>query len=488
MRCRLFMVTVLCLFANMANGQQRPGNPNIIVVMGDDHAQWATGAYGLEQIATPNIDWLADRGVLFQNAMSPAPVCSPARASFHTGKMPSQHGVHDFLSDSPEFDHGWLSGQTLLSERLKDEGYRTALLGKWHATTDSRVPQPGFDRWLSYDAATDGWRNQYLHSGTVNFASDGELMKHTGVQARFLTEEAIRFIDSSSSEPFFISLNFTEPHAPFEGLPERLVSKYRNKANEIIRAGGTSNLEHRLPMMKIPDDHTEQLAQYLAAISLIDDQVGRLLDALQGRDLLENTLLIYTSDHGLLVGQYDLYGKTNATGPSNFYEETIRIPMVVYGPGELLKLNQSRQEFVDLLDLHATILDFATGGRINESVDGPGRSMRPLLQGDRNTDWRTVQVAERGYARMITDGRWKLVRYYPQDKEQAPRDMWYDLVHPMRERQDSAAPRDALKDQLISELESFFQKYETPDHSGRDVWQQPAPNARECLDLRIDCE
>lgn len=487
MRPGIVIALLLSLYASMAIGQPQSSRPNIIVVMGDDHAQWAMGAYGLEQIRTPSLDWIADRGVIFRNAMSPAPVCSPARASFHTGKMPSQHGVHDFLSDSPEFDHNWLAGERLLSERLKDEGYRTALLGKWHATTNSIPPQPGFDRWLSYDSATDGWQNQYLHSGTVNFSSDGDLMQHTGVQARFLTEEAIRFIDGPSSEPFFISLNFTEPHAPFEGLPERLVSTYRNRANEIVRAGGSSNLQHRLPMMKIPDDHTEQLAQYLAAISLIDDQVGRLLDALQGRDLLDNTLLIYTSDHGLLVGQYDLYGKTNATNPANFYEETIRIPLIVYGPEDLLKPNQSRQEFVDLLDLHATILDYATRGRTHTSPDGPGRSMRPLLQGNRTIDWRAVQFAERGYARMITDGRWKLVRYYQRDEEQPPVDKWYDLVHPMRERRDSEAPRDALRDRLIAELEDFFQTYETPDHTGRDVWSQPAPNDRECRDLQLDC-
>lgn len=485
---RLVFTTLCCLLAGVAAGQSQASRPNIIVVMGDDHAQWALGAYGLKQISTPSLDWLADRGIIFRNSMSPAPVCSPARASFHTGKMPSQHGVHDFLSDSPEFDHNWLSGEKLLSERLKKAGYRTALIGKWHATTDSRPPQRGFDRWLSYDSATDGWRNQYVHSGTVNFSSDGKLMQHTGVQARFLTEEAIRFIDRPSDDPFFINLNFTEPHAPFEGLPERLVSMYRDQANEIVRAGGSSNLAHRLPMMKIPEDHTEQLAQYLAAISLIDDQIGRLLDAMQGRGLLDNTLLIYTSDHGLLVGQYDLYGKTNATGPSNFYEETIRIPLIVYGPTDLLKPQQSREEFVDLLDLHATILDFATDGEVQTTVGGPGRSMRPLLQGNRTIDWRDLQFAERGYARMVTDGRWKLVRYYQRDGGQAPIDKWYDLVHPLRERRDTQAPRKALRDRMVAALEGFFKTYETPDHSGRNVWSQPAPNSRECSDLELDCQ
>jgi arylsulfatase A-like enzyme len=488
MQMLLCALALTVSYSSLAAAPPPASPPNIIVVMGDDHAQWAMGAYGLEYIDTPNLDWLAEQGVIFNNAMSPAPVCSSARASFYTGKMPSQHGVHDFLSDEPEFDADWLSGEVFLSERLKKAGYRTALFGKWHATTDSRKPQRGFDKWLSYDSSIAGWRNQYLHSGTVHFSSDGEHTQHTGVQARYLTEEAIQFIDEPSTEPFFISLNFTEPHAPFEGMPERLVARYRNKANMIIRAGGSSDLPIRNAIFAIPEDHTEKLAQYLAAISLIDDQIGRLFDALQGRDLLDNTLLIYTSDHGLLVGQYDLYGKTNATRPSNFYEETIRIPLVIYGPDRLIKPEQSRDELVDLLDLHATVLDYATNGDMADTDYGPGRSVRPLLDGERNTGWRTVQFAERGNARMVTDGRWKLVRYYQQDPAQPPVDRWYDLVHPFGERHDAVAPRPAMRDLLIGEMKTFFSKYETEEHSGRTMWSQPAPNSLTCPDFPVDCQ
>lgn len=454
--------------------------PNIIVVMADDHAQWALSSYGLQQIQTPNIAWLADEGVIFRNAFSPAPVCSPARASFYTGKMPSQHGVHDFLGEAAEFDANWLSGEKLLSERLRGLGYRTGLFGKWHATTDSRPPQRGFDRWVSYDSINVGWQNQYLHRGTVHFSQDGTPLQHTGVQARFLTEQAVSFIDDSKEKPFFVSLNFVEPHAPFAGLPERLVSKYRALADDIVRAGGESAMADRGGIFVTPPDHVEQLAQYLAAVSLIDEQVGRVLDALEGRGLLDNTVLVYTSDHGLLVGQYGLYGKANATNPANFYEESIRIPLIVYGPNQLFRLNQSRDEFVDLLDLHATILDLASNG-VATAGDGPGRSMRPLLAGERSTDWRRLQFAERGRARMVSDGRWKLVRYFFSDK--TTEDVWYDLVHPLGERVNSEAPRDALRNRLTAELERFFSTYETPQHSGRDVWNQPPANARMQSDL-----
>jgi len=486
-RERLFcaLLTLAALFS-MPVPSQAEEPPNIIVVMADDHAQWALGAYGLSQIETPNIDWLAEQGVLFENAMSPAPVCSSARASFYTGKMPSQHGVHDFLSESEEFDANWLAGETLLSERLSNEGYRTGLFGKWHATTNSRPPQSGFDRWLSYDPYKAGWQNQYVHSGNVSFSSDGVQTDYTGVQARYLTEQAIRFIDAESVKPFFISLNFTEPHAPFEGLPERLVSRYRSIARDVVRAGGASDLADRGAATTVPADHVEQLAQYLAAVSLIDEQVGRLLDALQGRGLVENTVLVYTSDHGMLVGQYGLYGKTNATNPPNFYDETIRIPLVVHGPGNGFRNAQSRGELVDLLDLHATVMDYATQGRIAGTDYGPGRSLRSLLEGERNTNWRTLQFAERGNFRMVTDGRWKLVRRYQRDVDQPPVDSWYDVAHPFGERHAADLPGPAVRGRLMSGLERFFARYETPGHTGRRIWEQPPPNARMRDDLAAD--
>lgn len=481
---RLFFTLLLALALATAEvgAAEAADRPNIIVVMADDHGQWALGAYGLGQIDTPNIDWLARQGVLFANAMSPAPVCSAARASFYTGKMPSQHGVHDFLSEQEGFDANWLAGETLLSERLALAGYRSGLFGKWHATTNSKLPQRGFNRWLSYDPYQAGWDNQYVHSGTVSFSSDGEAETYTGVQAHFLTGEAIRFIDNGGDKPFFISLNFTEPHAPYAGLPERLVSRYRPVADSVVRAGGSSGLADRGPDTTVPDDHSEQLAQYLAAITLIDEQVGRLLDALHGRGLLENTLIVYTSDHGMLVGQYGLYGKTNATNPPNFYEETIRIPLIVYAAGGRLRDAQTRSEFVDLLDLHATVMDYASDGAAATDY-GPGRSLRPLLEGERGTAWRTVQMAERGEVRMVSDGRWKLVRQYQRDAAVLPFDTWFDLAHPFGERVAADLPDAAVRGRLMTTLERFFQRYETDEHSGRRIWQQPPPNARMRDDL-----
>ncbi|MGF1703681.1 sulfatase-like hydrolase/transferase [Photobacterium makurazakiensis] len=451
--------------------------PNIIVIMADDLGQWATSFRNKDIIETPNLDYLAENGVRFENGMTPAPVSSAARASFHTGKMPSQHGVYDFLAEDPKFDAGWLDGEKLLSERMKDEGYRTALLGKWHATTDSKDPIRGFDRWLSYDALAAGWKNQYLHSGTVLFSDDGENLEYTGIQAQFLTDETLKFVDEKSDQPFFISLNYVEPHFPFEGLPERLVTKYRDVAHKVVAFGGNSVLENMNDFTLPPDNHEEALAQYLAAVTLLDDQLGKLIDGLEGRDLLDNTVIAFVSDHGLLMGQYGLYGKVNASFPYNYYEETIRIPFVISGPDHLVRPKQVRGEFVDLIDLHATILDMASTDKQYDGNYGPGQTLIPMLKGERVRDWREYQFAERGNSRMITNGHWKLIRYYPQDASgKQPEDHWYDLSNPMGERFISEPPREELRVRMISDMDEFFEQYSSDEHNGLKMWEQAYPN------------
>ena len=159
--------------------------------------------------------------------------------------------------------------------------------------------------------------------------------------------------------------------------------------------------------------------------------------------------------------------------------------MIVYAPDDAMRGAQSRGELVDLLDLHATVLDYASAGTIDTSY-GPGRSIRPLLSGERNTDWRTVQMAERGNLRMVTDGRWKLVREYFVDEHEPPLDRWYDLTHPFGERHSVDLPGSPIRGRLMTELERFFSQYETPEHSGRLIWEQPPPNARMREDLAAD--
>lgn len=471
------MILPASLLADDTAAKPSPGPPNILFVMTDDQGRWSLGDYS-EHIATPNISHLARQGVRFDQAVTPAPVCSAARASVYTGRIPSQHGVHDFLSEEDSGQDGWLAGERLLSEVLSDAGYRVGLFGKWHADTQGWRPVRGFDRWLSYDERDAPWINQYLHSGTVHFSRDGAALRHTGVQARFISEETVRFIDEPDSRPFAAFVNFVEPHFPFSGLPERLVSRYRPLADQLVAAGDFSSL----PAAGAATDdlpHREKVAQYLAAVTLVDEQVGRLLDALQGRELLDETLIVFTSDHGHQTGQYGLYGKANATVPQNLYDDSLRVPLIVHGPGHLVKPGQLRNEFVSLLDLFPTLARVAGAAGDLDDYDGPGQSLLPLLRGERLTRFRDLQYAELGNARTVHNGRWKLVRYYHRDPAAAPSDYWFDLVHPLGERRPVPAPSAAQQEQLDTALEAYFSQYEQAEHSGRSIWDQPRHNAME---------
>ena len=187
--------------------------PDIVLFLADDHGQWAAGPYGNDEVETPTLDSLAASGLLMANATSPSPVCSPARASLMTGRMASQHGVHDFLAERPDSEFDWLDDEVLLPELLQRAGYRTALIGKWHLSATSFEPAKGFDRWLSYDQGPEDWPNQYLHHGTVHLSDQGSAISVDGFQLEHLGRAAREFIASGDPEqPYFLVFAPTDTH------------------------------------------------------------------------------------------------------------------------------------------------------------------------------------------------------------------------------------------------------------------------------------
>ncbi len=211
----------------------KPRRPNILVFLTDDQGQWAQHAYGNSELITPNLDRLAGQGTRLTNAFTTCPVCSPARASFFTGRMPSQHGIHDFLMEGwindgkPGWTNPWLKGQTLISELMKSSGYHTGLVGKYHCGY-SRSPQPGFDRWFSY------WNAQYPHVGTQHFTDQDKLVVEEGCQSPLLTERALDFLqehqknEGAEGKPFFLYISYVDTHGPHNGAPDDLVEQYQS--------------------------------------------------------------------------------------------------------------------------------------------------------------------------------------------------------------------------------------------------------------------
>jgi len=459
-----------------------PTRPNILLVVTDDQGHWACGPCGSAEIQTPTMDLLAATGVPFANASSPSPVCSPARASLLTGRLPSQHGIHDFLSETGNDERHWLADEVLLPELLRVAGYFTSLVGKWHLSGSGRPPAGVFDRWLSYDVAAEGWRNQYLHRGRVHLLDNGKPLTVDGFQTAELARRAIEIIGNRpADQPFFLLFAPTDTHAPFEGHPEAWVERYRGASFADIPRGENSPLPPSGPASILPDNPTEMLAQYYAAVSAQDAWIGELLAALDDAGIADDTLVIVTSDHGHMNGHHGLVGKANATLPQNLYDEVVRVPLVLRWPARLPG-GVTTELLVDHLDLFATVLDAAgieLDDATRERISSPGRSLLHVFDGSA-LDWRRYRFAENGNARMVADRRWKLVRRYPpvdprfgdelNDLEADPREttnLINDPGYRYRRRK------------LEATLDAHFARYENPEKSGTRIMDQPRANGRE---------
>jgi arylsulfatase A-like enzyme len=478
----MWMIGLLVVWGCVPVSLREPTRPNILLVVTDDQGHWACSPCGNTEVLTPTMDRLAQSGTFFENATSPSPVCSPARASLLTGRLPSQHGIHDFLSESGRDERDWLAGEVLLPQLLHGAGYFTSLVGKWHLSGSGGPPSGLFDRWLSFDVTVEGWKNQYLHQGRVHLLDNSQSLTIEGPQTAELASRAVAIIkERPQDRPFFLLFAPTDTHAPFEGHPEEWVERYRRIDFADIPRDESSALPPNTAESRFPDDPTELLAQYYAAVSAQDEWLGEILAALESSGELDHTLVIVTSDHGHMNGHHGLVGKANATLPQNLYDEVVRIPLVMRWPGRIPEGTRSTL-FVDHMDLFATILD-AAGVDLDEAtrhrISSPGRSVFPVLE-EPTGDWRRYRFAEHGNARMVADERWKLVRRYP---PLDPRfgDELYDLETDPRETTNLIGDPTHMEERnrLESTLDGYFDRFEDPEKSGRKIMEQPPANGRE---------
>ena len=448
--------------------------PNLLVIMSDDHAQWAAGCYGAQELHTPALDHLAAGGLRMANAFTPSPVCSPARASFFTGLLPSQHGIHDWLwynvnarsaaQRNALAQQPSLVGQQTLAQRLSAAGYHCGLSGKWHCGGDD-LPQPGFAYW---DALR---RNTVPRDG--DYSVDGQLIERSGWHSDIITDNALRFLrQRESDQPFFLFVGYIGAHSPWRGHPQRLVERYRDASfADIPQEEAWPHGNFTGEGVKVRD-RREALAQYYAAVTHIDEGVGRLLDELEAQGLREDTLVVYTADHGLNCSHHGLWGKGNATRPPNMLEESIRVPLLLNRPGHV-SAGHTSEHFVDHCDLHAALLDLA---RLDATATaGPGRSFAPLLtDAQALPDWRQAQAGEYGPTRMWRTERHKLVRQAPGQRE-----LLFDLAADPRETRDLRAAEPELAGALGAQLDAFFAQYDHPARSGLLAPQGPRHNFNE---------
>ena len=455
-------------------GRESRVSQNFLVVLLDDHARWALGCYGNSEIHSPSLNYLAETGARMDNAFTPTPVCSPARACFMTGRLPSQHGVHDYLDpEDPETnEREWLADEQTLPEILKANGYTTALCGKWHLGAPIRRVF-GFDYW--YEQERPG--------GVATTSANGSALQREEVGSsnpHSLADRAIEFLrHRDRGRPFFLFVGLQATHSPWVDHPERLVSHYRTCTFEDIPRDtmfpfGRLAAESLIPTRGNP---REAWAQYYAAVSEIDEQVGRLVDELDDQGIRGETLFVYTSDHGLNLGHHGLWGKGNGSKPYNMLEESIRIPLILNQPGRTLG-GLVRAEAVTHCDSFATILDYAnvelpnTGG----STPYPGRSYRALVEGGMQQAWPENVFGEYGNLRMVRTPRYKLVTRHPD----GPNEL-FDLFDDPRETLNlyNHVAHHAIRTQLEEEIATYYSRYDEAAKSGLRVDQLPRHNAEE---------
>lgn len=441
--------------------------PNILVFLTDDHVQWASSAYGNSEIHSPVMQWMADTGACFSRATSPNPVCSPARATFWTGRIASHHGVHDWLKEPDEqHPHPAINGQETLASHLKSAGYHTAMIGKWHAG-DYVNAMPGFDLWFTSLMGTNATFKEQA------YIENGERLSFYGHQEQFLTDRAIRYLreDRDPDAPFMMFVGYTNTHTPHQQEGAPLTHHYRKSSfRDIPREQYEGEHGHaRIEPFDVEEaDRRESLAGYYASVECIDQQMMRIVSELENQQILDDTLIVYTSDHGHMNGHHGLHTKTNATLPNNFLEETIRIPLLMRGPG-IPAQDKPVPEQVDHTDTFATLLDVAglPSEKITEEVHSPGRSVLPLLR-EEDADWRSLQFCEHGPNRMVCDGRYKLIVRKTPPSGLEVSDELYDLETDPRETREllSEPGHEELVSRLRQELETYFARYEDPVRSG----------------------
>ncbi len=411
--------------------------PNILLFLTDDHAQWALPCYGETRLRTPHLDRLARNGVVFDNAFTPSPVCSPARACLLTGMMPTQHGVHDFLASAEAFNaRPWLAGIDSLPEQMARAGYRTGLAGKWHLGNDA-TPQPGFSDWYAL-----GSEYPRPHEGEHFIDTRNGRRRHSGWLTDTITDCAAEFLaDAQADRPYFLTIGYYGTHSPFLGHPEDLVAPYRDTVASPEDDAPPEG--YALKNLEAPDMETtpaaEALAQYFGAISHIDSGVGRLLrlaeqcEARTGR----KTVIIYTSDHGLSLGRHGVWGKGNATRPANMLETSIRVPLIAAGSAVTGRGRVGGM--VDHLDLYATLR--ALAGLDTPEADRVPRAEQPFtaaLSGG-EAPAKQIQFGEYGPLRMARSERYKLIM-----REDGPREL-YDLREDPMETRSVAGQSETLE-------------------------------------------
>jgi arylsulfatase A len=434
---RTFLAT---LTGGLLPAASKPAAANIVFILADDLGARDLGCYGNTRVATPHLDRLASEGAKFTNAYAACPVCSPTRASILTGRYPVRTGVTDWIVGRPSHEAGPLVTprtaaelkleEVTLPERLRERGYRSASIGKWHLGGPGFWPtDQGFD--LNVGGNQSG---SPPRSGTPYFGP-WDLPNLPGAAGDFLTDAltqaATRFVEQNKANPFFLYLAHYTVHIPLNAR-ERDIARHREKA---------AGRYHPV---------------YAAMIESLDDSVGRILQSLDAAGLAGRTMVVFFSDNGGL--RYEGQAKEPVTdnspfraGKGHLYEGGIREPLLVRCPG-LVKPGMIIDTPVSSIDFLPTFCELAS----LPARDVDGVSLLPLLRGGRLRPrplyWHYPHYSNQGGepGGAVRDGDWKLIEFFTDGRREL-----YNLKDDPGERRNLVRRESRRADRLWTNLDRW---------------------------------
>ncbi|MEZ6135027.1 MAG: sulfatase-like hydrolase/transferase [Pirellulaceae bacterium] len=435
--------------------------PNIVFILTDNQGAWTLGCYGNPDIRTPHIDKLAGEGLRFTRALSSNPVCSPTRATFLTGLLPSQHGVHSFLD--PKYMMGPQAYNTLsefvsLGEILSDAGYTCGLSGKWHLGANL-TPSEGFSYWIT---KPDGSTREFYDQQIIE---DGQLRMEAGYTTDLWTRKGVEFIEQNREKPFFLLLAYNGPYA----LGNLMLNRSKNRHADYYR-------DHRF--VSFPVDqmhpwqhanrqfHNQQVAMERTAceVSGVDDGVGEIMSTLARLELDQDTLIIYAADQGWMGGQNGMWGMGDHFRPTGAHDLMMQIPFIFRHSGQIAA-GQTSDLLVSNYDFLPSVLNYVgLGDRLPTVPPLPGRDFSPALRGQ-PLEWDNVVFYEMETTRAIREDHWKYVARYPN----GPFEL-YDMRLDPQERVNlyGQPGTEEKRRALAQQLDAFFSSMADPQY---DLWR-----------------
>ncbi|CDO38335.1 sulfatase [Novosphingobium sp. KN65.2] len=445
---------------------------NMIFVLVDDLRFDAMG-FLTPGLQTPNIDYLARNGTYFPNAVVTSSLCSPSRATILTGETARNHGVIDNSNSSEK-------GLTFFPSYLQQAGYQTAFFGKWHMGDATDAPRPGFDRWVSFAGQGTYWPTERLSPAEVAAGKrqqlnvDGTHVNRTGYITDELTDYALDWLKQGRdrSRPFFLYLSHKAVHSDPEPplrykdqyadlkvtLPASAANTPENNAGKPVWVRNQRNSWHGIDFPYHTDRKmTDYLRDYYATLSPVDESLGKILHYLRDYGLERNTMVVFYSDNGFMVGDHGLIDKRNA------YEPSVRVPLLVYAPGTI-PAGAVNQALVRNLDLAPTFLEAAG---VAKPAQMEGSSFLSLAEGKTAAkDWNpgdfvyeyywdvsfpqtptTFAIERDGMKYIQYHGIWDIEELY--DVRHDPEEM-HNLIDDPKHLETKVTLRKALFDQLAN--------------------------------------